>query len=261
VHDSRQVCRVCGGDTSFLGVGRVLDLDIQYAECPNCGYVQTEAPHWLERAYAEAINDSDTGIMARNTANARISIATLWALKLLDKPIVDWAGGYGILVRLLRDYGVDALWSDPYCDNLIAPGFVYETGPAGLVTAFEAFEHFVEPDKELDKMLEIAPNILFSTLLLPHPTPQPGNWWYYGQEHGQHIGFFTAETLQQLARKKGKHFVSDGSSYHLFSEKPVNAILWKLIVRLNKLIPPLAKIRLQSKTWSDHLRIVNRSAD
>jgi Nif-specific regulatory protein len=37
--------------------------------------------------------------------------------------VVDCAGGYGILVRLLRDYGVNALWSDPYCENVLAKGF------------------------------------------------------------------------------------------------------------------------------------------
>jgi hypothetical protein len=52
---------------------------------------------------------------------------------------VDCAGGYGILTRLLRDIGVDALWSDPFCQNLMALGFEHSNEPAELVTAFEEF--------------------------------------------------------------------------------------------------------------------------
>ena len=52
-------------------------MEVDYFECPNCGYVQTETPYWLGRAYAEAINDNDTGILVRNQANARIVLATI----------------------------------------------------------------------------------------------------------------------------------------------------------------------------------------
>jgi hypothetical protein len=77
-----------------------MNLDVQYFECGACAYVQTESPHWLERAYLNANNDSDTGIMVRNVANARIVLATLCTLGKLDGNVVDYAGAYGILVRL-----------------------------------------------------------------------------------------------------------------------------------------------------------------
>ncbi len=48
-------------------------------------------------------------------------------------------------------------------------------------------------------MLKISRNILFTTTLLPSPMPQPGTWWYYGLEHGQHISFYSLETLQSIA--------------------------------------------------------------
>src|SRR5262245_52600473 len=73
-------CRVCGKNATALWSGKLLDLTVSYFECETCGYVQTEYPYWLDRAYSHAINDSDTGIMARNLANARIVLATLIAL-------------------------------------------------------------------------------------------------------------------------------------------------------------------------------------
>jgi hypothetical protein len=227
-------------------------LEVNYFECPNCGYVQTETPYWLGRAYAEAINDSDTGIMMRNQANARIVLATMLMLGKLDGNLVDCAGGYGILVRLLRDYGVNALWSDRYCKNLVARGFEHTTETADLVTAFEAFEHFENPAEELDRLLGIAPNVLFSTEIIADPAPKHDDWWYYGKEHGQHIGFFRIQTLEKLAQERGKSLLSDRVSYHLIADQPISKALWKLLIRANRLLPLLLRRRLTPKTWSDH---------
>jgi hypothetical protein len=245
-------CRLCGKQSTFLQSGSLIDINIYYFECPNCGYVQTETPYWLEKAYLEAINDSDTGIMLRNQANARIVLATMLLLVKLDGTLVDCAGGYGILVRLLRDLGVNALWSDRYCQNLMARGFEHADEQADLVTAFEAFEHFVDPAEELDRLLAIAPNVLFSTEIITNPAPKQDDWWYYGKEHGQHIGFFRIKTLERLAQERGKYLLSNGTSYHLITDKPVNQALWKILIQANRFIPFLLKRRLVSKVWSDH---------
>lgn len=246
------ICRSCGRQTCHLQSGINFKIEINYFECSNCGYVQTETPYWLDRAYAEVINDSDTGIMVRNLANAKIVLATLLMLGKPDGVVVDCAGGYGILVRLLRDHGINAMWSDRYCKNLVARGFEHTTETADLVTSFEAFEHFLNPAEELERMLKIAPNVLFSTEIIADPAPKHEDWWYYGKEHGQHIGFFRIRTLEKLAKERGKFFLSNGSSYHLITERPVNELLWKLTIKVNKMLPFLLRRKLKSKTWTDH---------
>jgi len=242
-------CRLCGELTVFLQFGELLDIHVAYYECLTCGYVQTETPYWLDRAYAEAINDSDTGIMVRNYANARIVLATMLMLGKLNGSLVDCAGGYGILVRMLRDYGINALWSDMFCQNLVARGFEHTNETADLVTAFEAFEHFVNPAEELDKMLKIAPNVLISTEIIADPAPKQDDWWYYGKNHGQHIGFFRIRTLAKIARDRGKYLVSNGASYHLISDQPINETAWKVMIRVGRLIPLLLR---RSLTQNDH---------
>jgi Methyltransferase domain len=251
-------CRACGSIAKYLHGGEVLDIKIDYFECSNCGYVQTEKPYWLERAYRSAINDSDTGIMLRNTANVQIILSTLLAMHEIDGKVVDCAGGYGILVRLLRDCGIDAFWSDPYCANLVAKGFDYKGGAAQLVTVFEAFEHFVDPGDEMDALLRIAPNILLSTEIVASPAPAQSAWWYYGREHGQHIGFFRISTLEKLARDRGKFFTTNGVSHHLITERPINERLWKILLRMKQLVPLVLKFKLTSKIWPDHLLMANR---
>lgn len=229
----------------------LLGNNISYFECSICGYVQTESPYWMERAYSSAINNCDTGIMVRNLANVGLVLATLTALNKINGSVVDCAGGYGILVRLLRDRGVGALWSDPYCKNLLALGFEHTTEEADLVTAFEAFEHFVDPILEAEKLFAIAPNLLISTALITTPAPAPNAWWYYGLDHGQHIGFYRLQTLQFIAKKFGKHLVTDGVGYHLFTDKPLSSKRWNLNVRIARRLPFLYCRKLESKVWKD----------
>lgn len=250
--DETSQCRCCSSLTTPLGSGELLARKVRYFDCPACGYVQTEKPYWLAEAYREVINASDTGILMRNLVNSRIALSTLLVLGKLNGRLVDCAGGYGILVRLLRDHGVDAYWTDPYSQNQMARGFEFTSGTADLVTAFEAFEHFERPAEELEQMLRIAPNALISTELIATPAPTPGDWWYYGMEHGQHIGFFRISTLQKLAERFGKQFITNGTSYHLFCERPISTPLWKISLRFNKLISVFARHSLISKTWTDH---------
>lgn len=253
-------CRACGAATRYLFDGQLLGrLQVGYFECPVCRYVQTEEPYWLEDAYRRSITASDTGIMVRNQYNARLVLATSYLLGVLNGTVVDHAGGYGILVRMLRDLGINALWSDRYSENLLASGFEYEGGPAQLVTAFEAFEHFVHPWQELAALLAVAPNVLISTDIMPSPTPLHQDWWYYGPEHGQHIGFFREETLRQLAAKHGKKLLSDGRAYHLFTDQNLSLLQWRLVRKIISKMPGLLASRLSSKVWSDHLYMSGES--
>ena len=253
--NSDHACRVCQQPSGSLWTGILIGHSVDYYECPSCGYVQTESPYWLEQAYSSAINDSDTGIMKRNLYNRRIILGALHLLGETSSAVLDYAGGYGILVRLLRDDGVDAFWYDKFCKNLVAKGFEYTDKKVQLVTAFEAFEHFDQPMQELEQMLAIAPNVLLSTELIKTPTPAHKDWWYYGKEHGQHIGFFREQTLKNMAKTLGKHVVTDGKSFHLFSEQPISNRSWKLMLKLNKLYYFRLKQKLTSKTQSDFLNL------
>ncbi len=251
--DGTQRCRVCGQPTVPLFDGPLLNHQVAYFECNDCAYVQTEMPYWLEQAYTQAINGTDTGLMRRNARNATMVIRVLMLLGRLHGRVIDCAGGYGILVRLLRDRGVDALWHDPYCQNLLARGFEASAGErADLITAFEAMEHFVDPLAELTRLLQRADSVLVSTDLIATPAPAPEAWWYYGGEHGQHIGFFRRRTLDTLAKQLGCHVHSDGRAFHLFTRRSIAPWRWSLARQTRKIAPLVARLRLKSKVWSDH---------
>jgi hypothetical protein len=256
-------CRVCASRLGYsFASAQLLGRQVQYFDCSKCGYLQTEEPSWLDESYSSPINSSDTGIMVRNIRNVGLVLATQLLIGTRSGQVVDYAGGYGFLVRMLRDKGLDALWADPYSSNLVARGFEYSTRSESpsLVTAFEAFEHFVDPNREIDNMLSIAPNILFTTSIVPSPTPGPSEWWYYGLDHGQHIGFFRLQTLKMIAASRSLYLLTDGKSTHLLTSKKQSKVLWMLLRAIARVNSQILAIGLRSRTWSDHCSIVQENS-
>lgn len=136
-------------------------------------------------------------------------------------------------MRLLRDVGIESYWSDEYCENLFARGFEWQEIKPTLATCFEVFEHLPNPREQIDSMLRICPNLLFSTELLPCPIPESNGanaWWYYGFSHGQHISFYTYKSLEFIAKAHNLHFCSYGG-LHLFSEHHISPTLFKWTIR------------------------------
>ncbi len=220
-------CKICGSIAAAFGSAELLRrYPVTYYRCPDCGFVQTEEPYWLEEAYLRPINISDTGIMARNIYNATIVSAIIKICFNPDGKFIDYGGGYGIFVRMMRDRGFDFYRDDKYCDNLFASGFdVADSGTSHfeLLTAFEVFEHFVSPSAELEKLLQKSDSILFTTEIIPDNPPQPAEWWYYALDHGQHISFYTRNSLQCMANKNGLNYFNRGNT-HLFTRVKLSAI-------------------------------------
>jgi hypothetical protein len=205
---------------------------VQYYRCKGCGFVQTEEPYWLDEAYSEAITASDIGIATRNLWMARVTQAVILAFFNSRGKFLDYGGGPGLLVRLMRDAAFDFYRADKYSPNLFARGFEVEAvgrQQYELLTAFEVFEHLVQPYEEVAAMLQYAPSIFFSTLLLPTPTPALDRWWYYGPEHGQHVGLYSHRSLEALAARLGVNFYTNGRSLHLLTTKQISPRLFRLV--------------------------------
>src|SRR5215211_7400326 len=138
-------CRLCAhAPLEPTCVQRVLGRhDVQYFHCPACDLMQTEAPYWLDEAYARQGPSLDTGAIRRTQLNADLvrAVASLLDIR-PGQPCLDYGAGPGILVRALRDAGLDFRWHDRYATNLFAEGFDSVTSDTyRLVTAFEVWEH------------------------------------------------------------------------------------------------------------------------
>jgi hypothetical protein len=232
-----KVCPLCGSEFNKCFTGKILNRhEVQYYQCTECNFLQTENPYWLAEAYSNVMNQEDTGMLKRNIRFSQLTSIIINSYFNQNALFVDYAGGYGIFTRLMRDLGYDYYWYDPFAQNILARGFEYQKEKhksIELLTCFESFEHFSSPIVEMEKMISISKNILFSTQFLPEPTPKIDKWWYYGLEHGQHVSFYTGKACQSLAIKFGLHFYSFGE-LHLISQNPINKVNAKCIVLLER---------------------------
>ena len=253
-------CKICSTENSTCFSGKILSkYDIRYYHCGTCDFLQTEEPFWLDEAYSRSINLSDTGYMARNLYHVNRLTILLYFMFGKNGKYLDYAGGYGVFVRMMRDIGFDFYWNDKYTENLFASGFEWDpSAKIDALTLFEVFEHFVDPIVEIKKLLKISDTIIFSTDLHPNPLPQPKDWWYYGLEHGQHISFYATKTFEHIAEKFNVHYVHLGS-LHVLSKNELSP--WKLHVsNLSKFgLKTFIEKKLASKTWNDHEVIVKHA--
>ncbi len=265
----KEKCAVCGGVSEKIFSSKIMEkYDISYFYCSRCCFLQTERPYWLDEAYKSPINEADTGLIARNLQNASLTAPLLYhyfGTPKLKRPFfLDYAGGYGVFVRLMRDAGFDFYWNDPYTNNIFAKGFDYAPHADDLkisaLTAFEVFEHFSDPLIEIEKMLNISRNIIFSTFLIPASfPPQPSHWWYYGLDHGQHISFYSKKTLEFIASRYGLFFHSYNSCFHIFTEFKISSAVFYCLCRFNKYYNSLViNRRLKSLITSDALKLIQK---
>ncbi|NTW58821.1 MAG: class I SAM-dependent methyltransferase [Nitrospirae bacterium] len=216
-------CRICHGQAPFFAKGTILGkYEISYFRCSRCGFIQTEQPYWLEESYSKAIARSDVGLVSRNISLTHIAKCLISVFFNRSGKFIDYGGGYGLFVRLMRDAGLDFYYYDSHCENLFASGFEADISAQeqyDLLTAFEVMEHLVDPHEEMKRMLSLSQSIFLSTYLLPQHAPKPSEWWYYGLDHGQHISLYSLQALKLLADQYGMKLYSSGPMHLLTRSK------------------------------------------
>ena len=173
---------------------------ISYYLCGKCGALQTEAPYWLDEAYDPLNERFDTGQLVRSLNNAAFLNALLPRLDLPKGRIIDYGCGSGLLTRLLRDVGMDVWGFDTYSKPRLAIGFHTTTlEGAKVINLCEVAEHFDDPARYFDEIFSSGIDILvMQTGIFESQDP---NWGYLSVEHGQHIFFYTSNTIEFLAKR------------------------------------------------------------
>jgi hypothetical protein len=259
-------CKVCGA--LMQPVFRAVLLgrhEVGYAHCALCGLLTTETPYWLDEAYSEAIAATDVGLVERNQVmSSRIAASLCFALNLgADERVLDVAGGYGLLVRMLRDYGIDCFWQDKYCQNIFAQSFEWPeppSVPAKAVTAIEVMEHLENPLEFIRDVMKQtgARSFLFTTELYEGAPPDPDAWWYYSRETGQHISFYTRKTLETMAAALDMSFMTC-RGLHMFSKDSVSPWVFRLAAgRFHPVASRIVRKRLGSRIPADHAQAIKR---
>jgi hypothetical protein len=225
------ICKICSTAQAPFTKARLLSkYDVQYFKCPTCGFIQTEQPYWLDEAYTNVIAPSDVGAVSRASSLAETTAQYISLLFNSNGRFLDYGGGYGLFVRMMRDKGYDFFWYDKYAKNLLAKGFEAQDGePFELVTAFEVFEHLYDPMNEIEKILTFSRNILFTTLIVPTPCPLPDKWSYYALETGQHVSFYSVRSLQIIAEKFKLRLHTTGGYLHLLTQENIPSFRFRFL--------------------------------
>ncbi|HAL64814.1 MAG TPA: hypothetical protein DCP10_04510 [Bacteroidales bacterium] len=256
-------CKICKSTSSKLFKLKVLNkYSVAYYQCPNCDFIQTEKPFWLKEAYQNPINICDTGIVTRNVNLAKKTALFLKLFRNHKANFLDYAGGYGLFTRLMRDVGFDFYWNDPYTKSLFSIGFEGDSGDNyEAITAFELFEHLDNPLKEIETLITNTDTLIFSTLLTDTiKSAELKRWWYLGPQHGQHISFYSKKTLSNIALKLDINLITNNKNYHIFTKKKTSQWAIRLVEVLTKLdIGLLNKylINKRSLTFKDHKKLID----
>ena len=226
-------CNICG--TRMNPLEKVIILN-KYTSinfhCPNCDYMKFPNPKWLEEAYSDVIAQTDIGLVARNLYVARKLSPLLLYLDRGKGQYLDAAGGYGLLVRLMRDKGFNFLWSDEFCTNIFAKRFTKQDNTYfSGVTAIEVLEHVDNPLQFIENiMLDTkAEFLVFTTLLYKGRPPEIKKWWYYCLDTGQHISFYSKKTLKNIANRLNYNVYSVGI-FHILSRRKLNIVILHLLL-------------------------------
>jgi hypothetical protein len=215
------LCRLCSSPAQRrFSVVMLRKHHVNLYRCTRCRCLQTDPPYWLDQAYADRRPVRDVWMVSRTEAMRTLVLWTLRIMGKSDASLFDWGGGNGLLVRMLRDAGVDACVSDKYVPNYYAVGFDVEGAQkTSVMTAFEVFEHADDPRQLMADMTVHEPEvILLSTVLY---AGQGKDWYYLHKDSGKHVFFYTAEGLTLLAEQFGYRCLTE-QNYTVMHKHPLS---------------------------------------
>ncbi|MBS1736703.1 MAG: class I SAM-dependent methyltransferase [Bacteroidetes bacterium] len=231
------ICKICKHESAFLFEATVLQKElVKYYKCQNCGFIQTEEPYWLNEAYNSPIGSIDVGLLQRNISLSEQVSKLLESIHTKNSIYLDYGGGYGIFVRLMRDKGFNFYLSDLYAENLFAKYFELKDAKINTgfccLTAFEVFEHLVDPLTEIEKMFTFSDTIIFSTELQPKDRISDINdWWYFVPEGGQHVSLYSLNSLIQLQEYFSCQLYTNRYNLHILTKTDLVDPFKKLIIK------------------------------
>ncbi len=230
-------CPVCDGPCASLGEvdfnksceefrGKVLPragIGVRYVLCEDCGFcLAPDLCRWTPEEFAQKIYNDEylsvdpdwQEVRPRNNATVLLEAFGNRAPAVRH---LDYGGGNGLLVRILRDAGWNSLSYDPYVDRRTR---VEDLGRFDLVTAFEVFEHVPDVTRLVAGLSSLAVEdgvVLFSTLLSDgNLAPgEPLSWWYAAPRNG-HISLYSSRSLAFLGAAVGFNFGSLAPNFHAF---------------------------------------------
>lgn len=215
-HDPFIACHFCGAEAKLEWTDLLLErYQVGYYRCGECESLMTERPTWTAEAYSNTSRPTDVAAAGR-VEQCRILLFWLWKLfrfRATDR-LLDWGGGDGLMVRKLRDDGINALLYDEYTKNNYAIGFEGDPDEHySVITAFEVWEHLTDPRTDLQRMFAYQPKVLL--ISTGFYRGQDKNWHYLAPWSGRHVFFWSPKAMEKVGKLFG-YDVIVGKCHALF---------------------------------------------
>jgi hypothetical protein len=198
-------------------------MEGRYHECEECHLLQSFhldelAPEELGPIYdpEKWVQDPDPGASWRLSYVGRrleLLAKTRMFPRRSDAKMLDFGSGSSFIVAYLAHrLGTEAWGYEPYATPVFAPERTLRTweevldrGPYQLVIASEVFEHFIKPHEEIVALKESLEDrsALFITTGRYVPGKHGPDWAYLAPHAGQHVAFYSEESMQKVARILG----------------------------------------------------------
>lgn len=217
-------CKICKSKSNNIFKTIVLNrYDVRYYKCPICEFIQTEKPYWLNEAYKYPLVDLDVGLVSRNINMSKEIYKIITQSLTYQNKFLDFAGGNGMFVRIMRDMGLNLYYYDKYPSNIFAKNFeikkLNSKNKYEAIVALEVFEHFVNPMQEISKLFKHTNTIILSTEIIPKKLlKNVDEWWYFIPEVGQHIAFYSQNTFRNIANSLKIRYITNNSNIHILTK-------------------------------------------
>jgi 2-polyprenyl-3-methyl-5-hydroxy-6-metoxy-1,4-benzoquinol methylase len=245
------LCKICNSLSNFVFQKKLLQkYEVSYFRCTNCGFLHTEEPYWLEEAYKLPFTPLDVYLASRPMELSQLTENLILNYFNPSAKFLDYGGGIGVFTRMMRDRGLQFYRQDKYAQNLFAQYFDINDLPEceqnfELATAFEVLEHLPNPLSEISQLFTLSSNVFCSTVLQPDSSLQELQSWHYLAElHGQHIAFYTLESLKIIAKKFNCYYYSNGFNLHLFTSRQIENFTFDPIKNVHSPLPNKIKNKL-----------------
>lgn len=234
---SAPACKVCGSATNVFdlvdfnktGHSRKYPLGISgvpvtYHRCVSCEFIFTDFfdlftdDQWTEYVYnSQYYSDVDPDYADVRPRQIAEAVCAFLAGSKLPTVGLDYGGGNGRTVELLRDAGLVFDCWDPYGQTDMTPGRI---GKYNFCTSIEVFEHTPDPAGSLGSLIEKCTSdkliVMVGTSVHDGSVSDETrlNWWYAAPRNG-HISLHSRKSLRTLASRFDLTYVSLSKGMHL----------------------------------------------